>query len=104
MDDRLRKLERQAASGDEGALHRLFVEHIRSGMLKPVNPGIAEYKKQQAQQAAKEADLRERVRGNKRMTAAQRKRARLIRNSKGRSTWPQRRLRWEISLNTWMTR
>jgi len=99
MDEKLRKLERQAITGNEQARHRLFVEHIRLGILKPVDPGIAEYKKQQAQEAAKKLDLRERTRGNKRMTPEQRKQVRRLRKSSGTSVWPRRR-----TLKRWLER
>ena len=84
MDERLRRLERQVATGDLDALHRLLVEHLRVGLLKPIDPGIAEYKKKQAQEVAKRIDLNERCHPTKRMTAAQRKRARKLRGQRKR--------------------
>ena len=87
MDERMRRLERQAMTGDLEALHRLLVEHLRIGLLKPVDPGIAESKMKQAQAAAKAMDLQERRRGNKRLTAAQRKQAREQR-ARAKGWWP----------------
>jgi len=73
MDQKLRNLERQASAGDPEALHRLLAEHLRLGLLKPVDPGWAAYKKKQAQEAAKKMELRLRSRGEKRLTAKQRR-------------------------------
>jgi len=73
MDDKLRKLERLAATGDKEALNRLLQEHLRLGLLKPVDSAWADYKKKQAQEAAKAIELRLRRQGFKRMTPAQRK-------------------------------
>jgi hypothetical protein len=83
MDEKLRRLERQAATGDLNALHRLFAYHLRIGILKPVDPLIVEQRKTVAQRAAKAIELQERRRNNKRMTAAQRKRAREQRKRAG---------------------
>lgn len=76
MDDKLRKLERLAATGDREALNRLLQEHLRLGMLKPVDAAWAEHKKKQAQEAAKKMELRLRAQGVKRLTPEQRKKNR----------------------------
>ena len=77
MDLKLRELERQVACGNLNAKHRLFTLHIQLGLLKPVDPLIAEKLKKTAQDAAKLMDLAERRRGNKRLTPAQRKELRI---------------------------
>lgn len=88
MDSKLRKLERLAAVGDKEALNRLLQEHLRLGILKPVDPAWAELKKKQAQDAAKKQDLQNRRRGNRRMTPEQRKAAR-IRYKRRNKGWPK---------------
>ena len=84
MDDKLRKLERLAATGDKEALNRLLQEHLRLGFLKPIDPAWAEYKKKQAQEAAKKMELRLRSQGFKRLTPEQRKIARNVQKRKYR--------------------
>ena len=82
MDNKLRKLERLAATGDKEALNRLLQEHLRLGLLKPIDPAWADYKKKQAQEAAKKMGLRLRKMGVKRLTPEQRKNARNLQKRK----------------------
>jgi len=71
-DTRERELERRVLQGDEEAKHLLLALHLRCGKLTPVDPGIAEAKKEMAYAAARA------MRGHdgRRKTPAQRKHSR----------------------------
>jgi len=73
MDERIRKLERLAATGDSEAKRQLLREHLRCGILKPADPGVVKRKLAMQSAEIRKKEDRERRGPRKRLSAAQRK-------------------------------